>query len=117
MTLPVMFENHWQTAWEIVLGGVIMILRNPVGSRLRFLDPSPYESTFGQFFDMLFLQRGRVKRRIKEGEEVYFNQFPPEERAAKREEFNQLSLEDQLAEVLRAYSPDRSLPTDWMCID
>ena len=78
------------------------ILRNPVGSRLQYLDPSPYKSTFGQIFDMLFLQRRRVKKSIKEGEAQYFDQFPPEERAAKRAEFNELSLEDQLGRVMEA---------------
>ena len=80
-----------------------MILRPPAGSRLQFLDPLQGEGDFAKLFDMLFVQKGRVEKRIKEGEAKYLAQFPPEERAAKRERFEQhFYLEDRLAEVLEA---------------
>ena len=64
------------------------------------------KDSFDDFFDLIL--PWRAKKKIQEGEAMYLAQFPPEERRAKKEEFDKLSLEERLR-LVNAASRSRRL--------
>ena len=83
-----------------------MVMSNgPFSPLMMHLDPPRFKGELGKVFDRLFLHKRRAEKKVKEGEAKYLEQFPPEERAAKKKEFDQLCLESKLVAIHKATHP------------